>query len=48
MAGGATEITPVLSTIFMIKVGVLVGGIVATQWAMRDRELEHVVSRIPW
>jgi hypothetical protein len=32
----------------MIKVGVLISGIVATQWLMRNRDLEQVVSRTPW
>jgi alginate O-acetyltransferase complex protein AlgI len=48
MFGFATDAEPVLPTIFMIKVGVLVGGIVVAQWLMRDRELEHVVSRTRW
>ena len=39
---------PVLATIYMIKVGVLITGIVATHWMMRERELEQVVSRTPW
>ncbi|MBF8293172.1 MAG: hypothetical protein HW392_1999 [Steroidobacteraceae bacterium] len=48
MFGFATDAEPVLATIYMIKVGVLVASIVATQWLMRERELEQVVSRTPW
>ena len=48
MFGFAAEAEPVLATIYMIKVGVLIACIVATQWLMRDRELERVVSRTPW
>ncbi len=48
MFGLATEPAAVLPTIFMIKVGVLITGIVATQWLMRKRTLEGVVSRAPW
>ena len=48
MFGFAADAEPVLATIYMIKVGVLIACIVATQWLMRDRELERVVSRTPW
>jgi D-alanyl-lipoteichoic acid acyltransferase DltB (MBOAT superfamily) len=48
MVGLAPGAEPVLPTIYMIKVAVLVTGIVATHWWMRDRELERVVSRAPW
>ena len=48
MFGFAAGAEPVLATIYMIKVGVLISGIVVTQWLMRERELEQVVSRTPW
>ena len=48
MAGLATDPKAVLPTIFMIKVGVIVTGIVTAQWLMRKRTLESVVSRTPW
>jgi hypothetical protein len=48
MAGLAVEPVAVLSTVFMIKVGVIVTGIVTVQWLMRKRELEDVVARAPW
>ncbi len=48
MFGLATEPAAVLPTIFMIKTGVIVTGIVAIHWLMRKRTLEGVVSRAPW
>jgi len=48
MAGLATDPVAVLPTMFMIKVGVIVTGIVSIQWLMRKRTLEEVVARAPW
>jgi len=48
MFGFAAGAEPVLATIYMIKIGVLITGVVATHWLMRERELEQVVSRTPW
>jgi alginate O-acetyltransferase complex protein AlgI len=48
MFGLSGEAPAVLPTIFMIKAGVIVAGIVIVQWLMRKRELEDVVSRTPW
>jgi alginate O-acetyltransferase complex protein AlgI len=48
MVGLATAPAAVLPTVFMIKVGVIVAGIVAIQWLMRKRTLEQVVARAPW
>jgi alginate O-acetyltransferase complex protein AlgI len=48
MAGLAVEPQAALATVAMVKVGVIVTGIVATQWLMRKRELEAVVARTPW
>jgi alginate O-acetyltransferase complex protein AlgI len=48
MAGLAAEPVAVLPTIFMIKVGVIITGVVAIQWLMRNRSLEDVVTRAPW
>ena len=48
MFGFATEPEAVLPTVYMIKVGVIVTGIVATHWLMRKRTIEGVVSRAPW
>jgi len=48
MFGFAGDAPAVLPTIYMIKSGVIVAGIVAVQWLMRKRELEDVVSRTPW
>ena len=48
MTGFATDSVAVLPTMFMIKVGVIVTGMVAIQWLMRKRPLEQVVARSPW
>jgi alginate O-acetyltransferase complex protein AlgI len=48
MAGLAAEPVAVLPTIFMIKIGVIITGVVAIQWLMRNRSLEDVVTRAPW
>jgi alginate O-acetyltransferase complex protein AlgI len=48
MSGFAGEAPAVLPTIYMIKAVVIVAGIVAVQWLMRDRELEDVVAKTPW
>ncbi|MBX3703695.1 MAG: MBOAT family protein [Steroidobacteraceae bacterium] len=48
MAGLAAEPAAVLPTVFMIKTGVIVAGMIAIQWLMRRRTLEDVVARAPW
>jgi alginate O-acetyltransferase complex protein AlgI len=48
MAGLAAEPAAVLPTVFMVKVAVIVAGMVAVQWLMRNRRLEDVVARTPW
>jgi alginate O-acetyltransferase complex protein AlgI len=48
MAGLAGDAAPILPTMFVVKVVVIVTAIVATQWLMRNRTLEDVVSRAPW
>jgi alginate O-acetyltransferase complex protein AlgI len=48
MAGLAEGTAPILPTTFAAKVVVIVTGIVATQWLMRNRSLEAVVARMPW
>jgi D-alanyl-lipoteichoic acid acyltransferase DltB (MBOAT superfamily) len=48
MAGLAVEPVAVLPTMFMIKVGVIITGIVTIQWLMRKRSLEDVAARTPW
>jgi len=48
MFGLAVEPVAVLPTMFMIKVGVIVTGIVTIQWLMRNRTLEDVVASAPW
>ncbi len=42
LAGGAPAVLP---TIYMIKAGVIVAGIVVVQWLMRNVALEDVVAR---
>ncbi|HNR77855.1 MAG TPA: MBOAT family O-acyltransferase, partial [Parvularculaceae bacterium] len=48
MAGLAAEPAAVLPTVHMVKVAVIVAGMVAVQWLMRNRSLEAVVARTPW
>ncbi len=48
MAGLAADPVAVLPTMFMIKTGVIITGIVTVQWLMRRRALEDVVARAPW
>jgi alginate O-acetyltransferase complex protein AlgI len=48
MSGLAPDAPAVLPTIYMIKAAVIVAGIVAVHWLMRERELEDVVERLPW
>jgi alginate O-acetyltransferase complex protein AlgI len=48
MGGLAKEAPAVLPTVYMIKTGVIVAGIVIVQWLMRKRELEDLVARAPW
>jgi alginate O-acetyltransferase complex protein AlgI len=45
MAGLNAEAKPILTTFYLVSVGVIVGGIVATHWWMRARTLESVVAR---
>jgi alginate O-acetyltransferase complex protein AlgI len=48
MIGLHPKAPALLSTIFLIQVPVVVLGILATHWLMRDRKLEDVVARAPW
>jgi alginate O-acetyltransferase complex protein AlgI len=48
MLGLARDAEAVLPTIYMIKTAVIVAGIVAVHWLMRNRSLEQVVARTPW
>jgi alginate O-acetyltransferase complex protein AlgI len=48
MSGLAAEPVAVLPTIFMIKVGAIIAGMVTIQWLMRKRTLEEVVACTPW
>jgi len=45
MAGLNAEAKPILTTFYLVSVGVIIGCIVATHWWMRARTLESVVAR---
>ena len=47
MAGAASNPTPMIALLPMIYAMVIIGGIVATHWAMRDKTLEIAVERTP-
>jgi alginate O-acetyltransferase complex protein AlgI len=47
MAGAAAKPTPMIALLPMIYALVVVGGIVTTHWAMRDKTLEIAVERTP-
>ena len=47
MAGLATKPIAMIALLPMIYAMVIVGGIVATHWAMRDKTLEIAVERTP-
>ena len=47
MAGVAAKPVPMIALLPMIYAMVIVGGIVATHWAMRDKTLEIAVERTP-
>jgi alginate O-acetyltransferase complex protein AlgI len=47
MAGAHSQAKAILPTIFLISVALVVPGILAAHWYMRDRTLESVVARIP-
>jgi alginate O-acetyltransferase complex protein AlgI len=47
MCGQNSATAPILSTFSLICVGVIVGCIVLTHWAMRSRTLESVVAHTP-
>ncbi len=38
----------VLSTLDMAKVIVVMGGLVASHWALRSQSIEELISNIPW
>jgi alginate O-acetyltransferase complex protein AlgI len=48
MFGLAPDADPVLPTIYMMKVGAIIVGILVVQWRMRKVTLEEVVARVPW
>jgi len=47
MAGVASSPIPMIALLPMIYAMVIVGGIVATHWAMRDQTLEIAIERTP-
>jgi len=47
MAGAAAKPTPMIALLPMVYALVIVGGIVTTHWAMRDKTLEIAIERTP-
>jgi alginate O-acetyltransferase complex protein AlgI len=47
MVGLNAGAAPILPAVDLVAVALIVGGIVATHWAMRDRTLESVIARVP-
>lgn len=47
MVGAAAAPVPMIALLPMLYALVIVGGIVATHWAMRDKTLEIAVERTP-
>lgn len=47
MLGMNTTATPILPTVHLVMVALIVGGIVATHWLMRERTLESAIARVP-
>ena len=47
MAGAASNPVPMIALLPMLYAMVIVGGIVATHWAMRDKTLEIAIERTP-
>ncbi len=48
MFGGIPGGKPLLTTVELLKVGVLTVGIVAAHWQLRDTSLVRVAARLPW
>ena len=46
--GGAEGAAPLLTTLAIIKVGVIVTGMILVHWFMRDRRMLDLVYAIPW
>jgi alginate O-acetyltransferase complex protein AlgI len=47
MLGFNATAEAILSTVYLLSVGIIVSSLVATHWYMRDRTLESVVARAP-
>jgi D-alanyl-lipoteichoic acid acyltransferase DltB (MBOAT superfamily) len=48
MFGFVHGATPILTTLAMVKVGVVVAGLLVTQWLLRNTSLTTVAYRMPW
>lgn len=48
MAGAVHGATPLLSTLAMVKAGVVVAGLLLTQWLLRNTSLTALAYRMPW
>ena len=48
MFGGIPGGKPLLTTVELLKVGVLTVGIVAAHWQLRDTSLVRAAARLPW
>ena len=47
MLGMNTAAKPILPTVHLATVALIVGGIVAAHWSMRERTLESALARVP-
>ena len=47
MFGGNADAKPILSTYYLLTVGIIVGAIVFTHWRMRAQTLEMAVANVP-
>jgi alginate O-acetyltransferase complex protein AlgI len=47
VAGVNAHAKPILGTVFLLAVAVVIPGILATHWYMRDLTLESVIARTP-
>jgi alginate O-acetyltransferase complex protein AlgI len=47
MFGANAAAVPIFASVYLVSVGLIVGGIVTAHWMMRERTLEAVVARTP-
>jgi alginate O-acetyltransferase complex protein AlgI len=47
MFGANAAAVPIFASVYLVSVGLIVGGIVTAHWLMRERTLEALVARTP-